>query len=243
MRHTKKRRKSDKVSRGEGRETWGHRTGRSTKETENQTSEPPWNVLLLFSDAFSWAETGIVFVMLWVHLFLNLSCRQDWGPLESAALTMFHVRGGRRETKWVCGKWRKKVTWGRGRGIWQPSPDRGGKTARSASMHRSSTRGRTCEWTRPGRSSSRAASEQGVGTVQQQAANPASLGASEQCPEASRQRSQSKITHWRCIKHIISTEVNRLHNHNGERRWKLDSWFPKCTWWWRRAGRMWEEYA
>ena len=53
-------------------------------------------------------DIGTASRMLRVHLFLNLSCRQDSEQLESVALTMLHVFGGRRKIKRVCGRQRGK---------------------------------------------------------------------------------------------------------------------------------------
>lgn len=46
---------------------------------------------------FHVVEIGPASRMLWVHLFLNLSCRQDLEQLESAALTMLYVSWERKK--------------------------------------------------------------------------------------------------------------------------------------------------
>ena len=101
-------------------------------------------------------DIGTASRMLWAHLFLNLSCRQDSEQLESVALTMLHASGGRRKIKWVCGRQRRRVKQSRGRGVWKPSPEREERMSRSEQMQKNYWRGRRIWVRRPRRRSKRA---------------------------------------------------------------------------------------
>ena len=159
--------------------------------------------------------------MLRVHLFLNLSCRQDSEQLESVALTMLHVSGGRRKIKRVCGRQRGRVKQGRGRGVWKPSPDREKRMPRSERMQKNRWRGR-CIWVR------RAKEEKEAGHRNWEPASRAETSASpsvqEQGPEALPLRDPVKLLQRPDISTLRERQVNGPHSHSRELRQKLAFW-------------------
>ena len=180
--------------------------------------------------------------MLWAHLFLNLSCRQDSEQLESVALTMLHASGGRRKIKWVCGRQRRRVKQNRGRGVWKLSPEREERMSRSERMQKNYWRGRRI-WVR------RATEEKWAIRTGSQQTGPKLL----QVPVSRSRAPRLRLWGTGSSSSRGPTSAQYMsymspHSHSRELRQKLDSWFPKCDvkwsweWEWDRSSlrRKWQ---